>query len=437
MPLPADTDVTDPSCFADGIPHELFARLRAESPVRWNPQPPGVGGFDDEGYWVVATHELIREVSRDGDTFSSYENTALNRYADNAPRGMIEANRALMLNMDAPEHTRLRSIVARGFTPRSIARLRAGLTERAAEIVARATAAGSGDFVDQVARELPLQAIADVIGVPQDERAKIFEWCTTMTGREDPEVAGDPAEAIAAVFEYANGLAAQRRENPADDIVTALVRAQDDEGALTDAEFGFFVVIMMVAGSETTRNAIAHGLLAFQDNPDQWALYRHEGPDTAADEIIRWASPVLSFQRTATVDTVLGGQRIAAGDRVLLLYASANFDEAAFDDPLTFDITRSPNPHLAFGGTGPHYCLGTHLARTEVRLIFDALAEHVPDLRVVGAPSRSRSSWQNDLKAIPVDYGPGCPVRAVAAGNLDGPDITGQPPEQGQEQGES
>ncbi|WP_182358110.1 cytochrome P450 [Tomitella gaofuii] len=404
-----DVDITDASLYVDGIPHALFARLRAESPVWWNPQAPGVGGFDDSGFWVVSTNELVRQVSRDGATFSSWENTATTRYADHCPREHIDAGRAILLNMDAPEHTALRAIVSRGFTPRAIATLRAGLAARARDLVERALASGSGNFVEQVATELPLQAIADIIGVPQAERRRIFDWSTTMTGRDDPDVPGDPATAIGEVFAYAMGLAAERRAHPADDIVTTLVRAQDDAGALTDAEFGSFLVLLMVAGSETTRDAVAHGLLAFQDNPAQWELYRHERPATAVDEIVRWATPVMSFQRTATRDLELGGKAVRRGDRVVMLYASANFDEAAFADPLTFDITRSPNPHVGFGGTGPHFCLGHNLARVEVELIFDALADIIPDIAVTGPAVRAPSGWLHGLKNVPVEYR-ACPV---------------------------
>ncbi len=414
MSLPTGTDlsgidVTDPSLYTDGIPHAVFARLRAEHPVWWNPQPPGIGGFDDSGFWAVSTNELVRQVSRDGETFSSWENTATIRYADGCPRENIESARSIMLNKDAPEHTALRQIVSRGFTPRAIATLREGLAARARDIVARAAEAGSGNFVDQVATELPLQAIADIIGVPQAERRRIFDWSTTMTGREDPDVPGDPLEAMGQVAAYAMALAAERRARPADDIVTTLVRAQDDAGALTDAEFGSFLVLLMVAGTETTRDAVAQGLLAFQDNPGQWDLFRRERPATAVDEIVRWASPVMSFQRTATRDVELGGQAVRRGDRLVMLYAAANFDEAAFTDPLTFDITRSPNPHVGFGGTGPHYCLGNNLARMEIELIFGALADAIPDITVTGPAVRTPSGWLNGLKSVPAEY-PACPV---------------------------
>lgn len=404
-----DLDLTQPSHYDRGIPHELFSRLRRQAPVCWNPQPADQGGFPDEGFWAVSTHDLVREVSRDGRTYSSWTNTAMTRYADDAPRQLIEANRALLLNKDAPEHTRLRSIISRGFTPRSIAALREGLARRVSDLLAEVRAGGTGNFVEQIASEVPVQAIADLIGVPPSDRAKIVDWTATMTGRDDPDVPGDPATAMAEVFVYANALAAQRRACPADDIVTQLVQAMDADGALTDEELGYFVVLLMVAGSETTRDAISHGLLAFRDNPAQWELYRRTRPDTAADEIIRWASPVMSFQRTATVDTELGGVAIKQGDRLVMLYASANFDESVFADPLELDITRSPNPHLGFGGTGPHYCLGTSLARLEVDLVFNAIADQVPDISVIGTPQRSRSGWLNSITSIPVDYR-ACPV---------------------------
>lgn len=402
-------DVTDASLYEAGIPHEFFARLRAEAPVHWNPQPPTIGGFPDEGFWTVATHQLVREVSRDSGTYSSSRNTAMPRYAEIISREQLEANRAILLNMDAPEHTRLRSIIAKVFTPRAVAKLRERLADDLSDLLATAGDAGSGNFVEQVAAELPMRVIADIIGVPERDRHKIAEWSTTMTRRHDPKVTGDPDEASTEVFAYANTLAAQRRAHPADDLVTRLVHAKDSDGALTDEEFGYFVVLLMVAGSETTRDAISNGLLGFRDNPGQWELFRRERPDTAADEVIRWASPVMSFQRTATADTELGGQHIRGGDRVVMLYAAANFDEDVFPDPLRFDVTRTPNPHVGFGGTGAHYCLGASLARLEVDLAFNALADRFPDITVVGPAERARSGWLNTVTTIPAQYG-GCPV---------------------------
>lgn len=409
MDLLKGIDLTDPALYAAGIPHELFAQLRTEHPVWWNEQAPGVAGFQDEGYWVISTHALVQEVSRDSETYSSWENTATARYADHVPREFIEANRNILLNMDPPEHTALRRIVARGFTPRAVAGLRAALADRAGKIVGRALAEGTGEFVTEIAAELPLQAITELVGIPQEQRHQVFEWSNTMTGREDPDIEGDPATAIGQVLAYSMGLAAERRECPADDIATALVRAQDEEGALTDQEFGFFVVLLMVAGSETTRNAITHGMLAFQEHPEQWERFLRDRPKTAIDEIIRWSSPVYSFQRTATKDVELGGQSIRKGDRLLLLYASANYDETVFDNPRTFDIGRDPNPHLGFGGSGAHYCIGANLARMEIELIYDAIVEQVPDISVIGPPNRLNSSWINSVKSLQVDYGK-CPV---------------------------
>lgn len=409
MKLPQGIDFTDASFYQDGIPHELFAELRREAPVWWNAQEPGVAGFDDEGYWVVSTHELVQQVSRDDKTYSSWQNTATARYPDNIPRPYIDANRTLLLNKDAPEHTALRRIISRGFTPRAIGGLRNALSERADVIIDQALEAGRGNFVEQVAAELPLQAISDMVGIPQGDRHKIFDWSNIMTGRDDPAITEDPAVAVAEVLKYSNELAADRRKCPADDIATLLVQAQEQDSALTDEEFGYFVVLLMVAGSETTRNAITHGLMAFQDNPDEWQKYCQERPSTAVDEIIRWASPVMSFQRTATVDTTLGNQKIRKGDRVLMLYASANYDEKVFTDPHKFNISRSPNPHLSFGGTGAHYCIGANLARMEVELIYESLANKIPDITTVGPAQRLQSGWLNSIKELPVQYQQ-CPV---------------------------
>ncbi|MFC9789003.1 cytochrome P450 [Rhodococcus sp. NPDC127528] len=408
--LPAGFDFTDPAVYADGVPHAELAALRRSCPVWWNPQPPGVGGFRDEGYWVVTRHADVRAVSRDSALFSSWRNGALVRLRDDIDDETFEMQRLIMLNKDAPEHTTLRKLVARGFTPRAIENLRAALTERAERIVAAAATHGRGDFVTQVAAELPLQAIAELIGVPQEDRGKLFDWSNDMIGDDDPDYDLDPLDAISQLLGYAYGMADERRRCPADDIVTTLIQADVDGDHLTPEEFGFFVVLLAVAGNETTRNAITHGMIAFLDHPDQWELFKRERPATAADEIVRWATPVTAFQRTATADTILGGQRIRAGDRVAMFYASANFDEDVFENPTTFDITRDPNPHLGFGGSGAHYCLGANLARLEIDLIFGAIADHLPDIARLGDPQRLRSGWLNGIKHFPVGYSGGCPV---------------------------
>jgi len=402
--LPPGFDFTDPDLYAVRVPQDELAELRRTAPVWWNPQPPGTGGFDDEGYWAVTRHADIVEVSRDSDTYSTWENTAIIRHQEGTTREQIELQRFVMLNIDPPQHTKLRGIVSRGFTPRAIASLREALTARAERITSAALAGGTGDFVRDVAAELPLQAIAELIGVPQEDRGKVFDWSNDMVGYDDPEYTADPAAAAAEIIGYSMELAEDRRRCPRDDIVTKLTHAQVDGDHLSADEFGFFVILLAVAGNETTRNAISHGMLAFLDHPGQWELFRASRPDTAADEIIRWATPVTVFQRTALRDTALGGHQIKAGQRVGLFYRSANFDEEVFDHPERFDILRSPNPHLGFGGSGAHFCLGASLARLEIELIFNAIADQMPGIRLAGDPVRLRSGWLNGIKNLPVRY---------------------------------
>jgi cholest-4-en-3-one 26-monooxygenase len=403
--IPEGFDFTDPDLYVSRVPAEEFAELRRTAPVWWNAQPLGASGFDDEGYWVVSKHADVLEVSRNSEVYSSEEKTAIIRHAQTVTDESLGMQRLIMLNIDPPQHTKLRGIVSRGFTPRAIANLREALTDRAQRIVQTAVAEGSGDFVTDVAAELPLQAIAELLGIPQEDRSKIFAWSNEMIGYDDPEFAGDSQAAAAEVVGYAMTMAEDRRACPRDDIVTKLVHAQLDGGQLTSDEFGFFVILLAVAGNETTRNAISHGMLAFFDHPDQWELYQAERPQSAVDEIVRWATPVTVFQRTALADTTLGGQQIKAGQRVGLFYRSANFDEDVFDEPGRFDIMRSPNPHLGFGGTGTHYCLGVNLAKLEMDLMFNAIADGMPDIKLAGPPQRLRSGWLNGMKSLPVSYG--------------------------------
>jgi cholest-4-en-3-one 26-monooxygenase len=402
--IPPGFDFTDPELYAHRVPAEEFAELRRAAPVWWNAQPRGSAGFDDEGFWVVTKHADIVEISRNSDLFGSWENTAIIRLSPSSTRENIELQRLILLNIDPPQHTKLRGIVSRGFTPRAIGNLREALTERAERIVATAIERGTGDFVVDVACELPLQAIAELLGVPQEDRKKIFEWSNLMIGYDDPEFGDAGQTAAAELVGYSMVMAEDRRQCPRDDIVTKLVNAEIDGGQLSADEFGFFVILLSVAGNETTRNAISHGMLAFFDHPEQWELYCAERPVTAADEIVRWATPVTAFQRTAKADTVLGGQQIREGQRVGMFYRSANFDDDVFDAPERFDITRSPNPHLGFGGTGAHYCVGANLARLEIDLIFNAIADAMPAIRKSGDAERLRSGWLNGIKRLPVSY---------------------------------
>jgi len=403
--IPPGFDFTDPGIYADRVPREEFAELRRTAPVWWSAQPRGATGFDDEGYWVVTRHADVMTVSRDSETYSTWRNTAIVRFDPAMTRDRIELQRLVMLNIDPPQHTALRAIVARGFTTRAIERLRGALAERAERIVLTALAGGTGEFVTDIACELPLQAIAELLGIPQEDRGQIFRWSNEMIGYDDPDFGGvDPLSAATELLAYAMKMAEQRQVSPREDIVTKLVNAEIHGEHLSSDEFGFFVLLLAVAGNETTRNAISHGMLAFLDNPQQWELYKAERPKSAIEEIIRWATPVNVFQRTACVDTVLGGQHIRAGDRVCLFYGSANFDEDVFEHPERFDITRSPNPHLGFGGSGVHFCLGANLARLEMELIFHAIADHMPNITRVGPASRLRSGWLNGIKELPVRY---------------------------------
>ncbi|MEU7341536.1 MULTISPECIES: cytochrome P450 [unclassified Streptomyces] len=406
--LPDGFDFTDPDLLHHRVPLPEFAELRRAEPVRWIPQPPNLAGFQDEGYWAVTRHADVRYVSTHPEIFSSTLNTAIIRFNEHIERDAIDAQRLILLNMDPPEHTRVRQIVQRGFTPRAIRALEQRLRDRARTIVEGARArSGPFDFVTEVACELPLQAIAELIGVPQEDRIKIFEWSNRMIAYDDPEYAITEevgAESATELISYAMNMAADRKQCPAKDIVSTLVAAED-EGNLGSDEFGFFVLMLSVAGNETTRNAITHGMHAFLTHPEQWDLYKRDRPATTAEEIVRWATPVVSFQRTATQDTELGGRTIRKGDRVGLFYSSANHDPEVFGNPDDFDITRDPNPHLGFGGGGPHYCLGKSLAVLEIDLIFQAIADSMPDLTLAGDPRRLRSAWINGVKELRVDAG--------------------------------
>ncbi|MBI3214621.1 MAG: cytochrome P450 [Mycobacterium sp.] len=403
-----DFDFVDPDMMQRGFPLQQFAELRRTAPVWWNAQAPGTGGFYDGGFWVISRHEHIKAISRDNDNWSTNDNGVVISFFDGMEPEIIEQTKALLINHDPPEHSRLRKLVSRLFTPRGVNELEDKLRGAAYRIVEEARDKGSGDFIEDVAAKLPVLAIADLIGVPEADREPFFGWANSCINFTDPDAqTEDPAVASANLLGYAYAMAEDRRKNPTDDIVTMLVQADNEDGAgdpLTEAEFGFFVMLLAVAGNETTRNAVTHGMNAFLDFPDQWELYKSQRPKTAADEIVRWATPVNCFQRTARNDIELGGAQIRKGQRVGLFYGSANFDEDVFEEPRTFDILRSPNPHVGFGGNGTHFCIGANLARMEIALMFDAIADTIPDITKRAEPTRVRSPWLNGLKTFEVDY---------------------------------
>ncbi len=397
-----DIDLYDPDSYVDAVPHEMFATLRREAPVFWHDKP------DDVGFWCITRHADVVTVNRDASLFSSWEQSALM----NVDPDSLEMQRMMMLNMDPPQHTQLRKIVNRGFTPKRIRELMDVLEQRAKHIVDEIIERGSCDFVSEVAAELPLQAIAEFLGVPQEDRRKIFEWSNRLIGFDDPEFGTSEeraTEAAAEIYAYAEALAADRIANPRDDIVTALVTAEVDGEALTTDEFDLFFLLLAVAGNETTRNAISHGMLALIEHPDQRQRLLDDPTliDSAIEEILRWATPVMHFRRTATRDVDLHGTPIKAGDGVIMWHMSANRDEDVFDDPFTFDIGREHNPHtmhVAFGGGGPHFCLGANLARAEMKVMFEALLPRIPDMQLAGPARRLRSNFINGIKEMPVAW---------------------------------
>ncbi|NTY59396.1 cytochrome P450 [Mycolicibacterium sphagni] len=404
-PFGAGFDFTDPDLIKEGMPVAQFAQLRKTAPVWWNEQTEGSTVFDDGGYWVITKHRDIRDISRDGHLWSTNKQGVVMRFADDMTKDQVEITKALLINHDAPEHTRLRKLVSRLFTPRAVAKLEEKLADAARDIVAAAAAKDTGDFVDDIAMQLPLLAIADLLGVPEADRQKLFHWTNSIMNTDDPDFNDvDPIVANAELMGYAYSMAEERRKCPADDIVTRLVEADIDGESLSEVEFAFFVILLAVAGNETTRNAMTHGMNAFFENPDQWELFKRERPETTADEIVRWATPVHCFQRTALQDIEIGGVTIREGQRAGLFYSSANYDEEVFDDPFQFNILRDPNPHLGFGGNGAHFCIGANLARMEITLIFNEIANQIPDISKLGEPQRLRSGWLNGVKELPVAY---------------------------------
>lgn len=406
--LPEGFDFTDPALIAERIPHEEFALLRKTEPIWWNDQPFGASGYPDEGYWVVTKHADVRAVSLQDEVFSSHENTSLIRTNTTSNQDLHDASRDnIMLFLDGPKHAKLRRIVSRGFTPRVVAGMRDSLDRQAREIVAAAAEHKTGDFVTEVASQLPLATICELIGVPADERQQVFDWSNRLVGggNGDPQAAADGMQASAELLGYAYQMAEDRKSRPRDDIATALVTASIDGEALTALEFGYYVMMLMVAGNETTRNATSQGMLAFFAHPDQWRLFVAERPPTMVDEVVRWATPVISFQRTALRDVDLGGVHIGKGQRVGMFYGSANYDEEVFDNPFRFDILRSPNPHLGFGAPGAHYCIGANLARLQINLVFGALADIIPDIRRLDDGTRSALPWINGIDSLKVDFG--------------------------------
>ncbi len=387
----------------------VFAQLRRDSPISLHDPPEDILDMPIEGhpYWAIVRHEDIRRISRDPHTFCSAHGT---QFGD-APPEILEASQSF-LAMDAPRHTKLRGLVSAAFTPRQVARIEEGIRVNAKRIVEEAAPTGGGDFVELVAKRLPLVTISDMIGVPQEDRERVVSAADVLVSVADPEFFGDRrpvevlGEALWTLTQFATELAAHREEHPGDDLMTALVQAEVEGERLTHAEIGAFFVLLSVAGNDTTRHTTSHAMRALTVNPDQRALLTADldaGLSVAVEEFVRWASPVLTFRRTTTREVEIHGRQLEAGERVVMFYHSGNRDERAFEDPWRFDLTRDPNRHLGFGGGGPHFCLGASLARTQLRSIFAELLRVVPDIEAQ-EPEMLHSNFIHGVKRMEVSF---------------------------------
>ncbi|HEX6931099.1 MAG TPA: cytochrome P450 [Streptosporangiaceae bacterium] len=407
-----EINLIDPDLYQrGGPPHDQFSWLREHAPVYWH----AYGGAEGwPGFWAVTRHEDIAYLSRRPELFSSARRLVV---FGEVPEPGAAMQRLMMLNMDPPKHTRQRAFVNRGFTPRMIGRLEEHITQICRALIGDLRGRGGADrgradFVTDIAAPLPLQVICELVGAPPEDRDRIYQLSNHLAGADDPEFQSPTGQrlqhaAAMEIYAYAGQLAERRRAKPEDDIVTRLLQPNEAGEVLSDDEFDIFFLLLTVAGNETTRNAASGGMLAFFEHPEQWQrlIEDRELIPAAAEEIVRWVSPVNMFRRTATRDTELGGQPIAEGDKVVVFYASANRDEAVFAGPCEFDAGRDPNPHVGFGGGGPHFCLGKHLAVLELRVLLRTLTEMMPGIRLDGEAARLRSNFINGIKHMPVRFG--------------------------------
>ncbi len=430
------TSIVDPDTYVTGVPYEELARLRNTEPVVWMAEPAVDNWPAGPGFWAVLRHADVKQVLRDPGGFSSQ--LGATQIRDPATPEALNYVRRMMLNLDPPDHTRLRGLLTKAFTPRAIARLEQRIHGWARELVTAVADKGECDFAKEVAAELPLLTLAEVFGVPAEDRWLLFDWSNRVIGYQDPEYAvsahADPAGSTAMaqraialrpvpdktgrmpdprtrqgmpdLYGYANELGEYKRQNPGDDVMSNLMRHVDAEGGrVSIEEFENLFWLFSVAGNETLRNGLPGGMLALMSTMDTQQRLRADPAllPQAVEEMLRWWTPVMHFRRTATVDTELAGARIRAGDKVVVWFSSANRDERAFPDPDTFRPDRSPNDHLTFGH-GPHFCLGAHLARTQMRAMFAAVLDIWGEVEPAGTPTRLRSNFQNGIKHLPIRW---------------------------------
>jgi len=401
-------DLSDSRTYVPGVPHEYLGWLRRNDPVHWQDEPNG------PGFWAVTKYDDCVTVNRDYDRFSSArKGTMPFELTDDE----IAQQGLMMLNMDPPLHTRYRRLVNKGFTPRMVRDLEENIHRTADRIIDGVCERGSADFVTEISAELPLQVIAELLGVPQEERHNMFDWSNRMVGSEDPEyglTAEDALQAAMELYGYASELFGKKRIDPHGDLMSALTQVEVDGERLSDMELELFFLLLTVAGNETTRNLMSGALHTFFQFPDQWQrlLADRSLVPLAVEEMLRFVTPVMNFRRTATCDLEMGGTAIKENDKIVFFHTSANRDEDVFADGDRFDVGRDPNPHIAFGGGGPHFCLGANLARMEIRVMFDHLLDRLPDIHQDGDVQRLQSQFINGVKHLPVAFTPVAPLGA-------------------------
>jgi cholest-4-en-3-one 26-monooxygenase len=397
-----EVELHDPDVFVRGVPHDAFRLLRKEAPVYFHKEPGGVGFF------ALTKHEDIIEVSKDPGRFSSHRGGT--NILDYPPED-LSTIQLLMLNMDPPQHNKFRRLASQGFTPRMVQLLEPRVRTVCKQILDRVAKEGRCDFVTSIAAELPLMVIAELMGIPVEDRHKVFDWSNRLIGFDDPEFQNsleDGKQAAMEMWMYANALAEERKgKTNGHDLVTILVNAKVDGEMLTEMEFDAFFLLLAVAGNETTRNLISGGMLTLFEHPEQKKRLIDDPSliPSGIEEMLRWVTPVMYFRRTATCDTTIRGVPIKENQKVVMYYSSANRDEDVFQDPDRFDVGRTPNDHLAFG-VGQHFCLGSSLARLEIRIMFEELLKRFPDIQLDGKVRRLRSNFINGFKEIPVRFTP-------------------------------
>lgn len=395
-------DLGNPGTYLAGFPYDEVAALRRETPVAWIPEPPSDGFAGGPGFWYLTRHADVVTASKLPDVFSSQ---AGGTWVRDVSAGELAIQQQAMLNIDPPMHTQMRKIISKAFTPRVVAGMAESIGRHADMLVASLGDGGDIDWVERVSSEMPLLVLADILGIPSEERHLLYDWTNRMVGFDDPDVVDKKsyASAFLELFAYARKKTEEKRANPSDDVWSTVVNAEVDGQQLNDDQLDRFFQLLVIAGNETTRNMLNGAILLLSQHPDQWMRLRDDSElmAPALEEILRFYPPIMQFRRTCVQDTEIGGQQIGAGDKVVLSYCAANRDDAVFDKPDTFDITRTSNPHVSFG-FGTHYCLGTGVARLEGRTLLAKLFEEFPKIEVIGEPVRLRSNFVNGITELPV-----------------------------------